>query len=278
MIVFLKNPLFALFLFAPLAVAQTTIDLSKPVSQSLKPDILYWPMDGGTLDVPVPLEVDDASGNGFTGLLQAGKIHPAPVYDLGKFDTALKFHGLTPPVQNIDGQERNLNPSPSVVWMIRDTPGFSNANKFELAGKSFTAGLWIRIEKISPKYQSVLLMNWGTSPESQWSLNLVKNARDQWDMRVLRTKSVETDVINDGNWHHLAFSIEEKEGGIAVNYWLDGVRLGAQVTTPTALVESFISADQIFRVGERNVANFSTGFAGMIDDVFVTSGVLSFHP
>lgn len=279
MIALLKNQILTFLLFVPLAAAQTAIDLSQPISKSLKPDILYWSFDGGTVGYSDPMEVEDSSGNGFTGKLKPGKIHPEPVYAAGKFGTALRFHGLTPPVEGEDGKQRTANPSPSVFWRVRDTPDVPDLQKFELAGKSFTAGLWIKLEKINEgESQSVFLMNWGTFPASLWSFILVKDQRDEWIMRMLRTKSVGTDVLSDGAWHHVAFSLEAKDGEISVTYWLDGEILGEPVTSPSVIAESQSVADQIFQVGERNVANFSTGFAGLLDDVFVTSGVHTFQP
>jgi len=269
----------AFLFFVPLLTAQTTIDLKKPVSESLKPDVLYWSLDGGTVGHSEPAEVEDGSGNGFTGKLRSGKIHPEPVYAPGKFGTALRFHGVTPPVTGEDGLQRTADPSSSIGWRVRDTPDVPDLQKFELAGKSFTAGLWIKLEKINEgESQSVFLMNWGTSPASQWSFILVKDQRDEWIMRMLRTKSVGTRVLSDGAWHHVAFSLEAKEGEILVTYWLDGEILGEPVTNPAVIAESQSVADQIFQVGERNVANFSTGFAGLLDDVFVTSGVHTFQP
>jgi len=271
---------FFLLVFVSSASAETVIELSKPVSASLKPDCLYWPCDGGTIGRPDPVETEDLSGNGYTGKLQPGKIHPEPVYAAGKFGTALRFHGPTPPVMGDDGKETLLDPSPSVIWRLRDTGDVSDDSKLDLAGKSFTAGLWIKFEKLNQGgLQSVLLMNRGYLPDSQWNFVLVKDVLEQWTMRVLRTQSSQkTDILNDGEWHHVAFSLEAHAGGITVTYWLDGVILGEPVTSPSVIGEVQSDAERIFRVGERNVANFSTGFAGMIDDIFVTNGVHTFQP
>ena len=278
----LKSSLLCLFLFAAgRAFSEGAIDLSKPVSQSLKPDTLYWPLDGGTVGEPLPIEVVDVSGNGFTGKLIAGKIHPEPVYAAGKFGTAVRFHGDTPPVTGDDGKETLRNPNPCIRWQLRDSPEMADGGKLDMAGKSFTAGLWIKVEKINHgQIQTIMLMNRGYAPARQWGFMLAKDDMDAWTLRVQGSKNSEkTDALNDSAWHHLAFSLDSKSGGEStVTYWLDGKVLGEPVTLPVAIAEPESDTERVFRVGERNVANFSTGFAGLIDDVFVTTGVHTFQP
>jgi len=281
MIPFLKNQLFlCLLLFAGRASAQTTINLSNPVSQSLKPDALYWPCDGGTIGKSSPPEANDLSGNDFTGKLLPGKIHPEPVYAEGKFGTALRFHGITPPVAGDDGKETFRNPNPCIMWQLRDSPGMADGGKLDMAGKSFTAGLWIKIENINlGQMQSIMLMNRGFAPERQWGFMLVKDNLDDWTLRVQNSKnSAKTNALNDSGWHHLAFSLDSHDGETTVTYWLDGAVLGEPVISRGTIAEPESDAERVFRVGERNVANFSTGFAGLIDDIFVTSGIHTFQP
>jgi len=278
----LKTSFYCLVIFvSSRAFSQTPIDLSKPVSQSLKPDTLYWPCDGGTLGTSSPEEVADLSGNGFEGKLLPGKIHPQPVYAEGKFGTAVLFHGMTPPVANDEGKEVLRNPNPSIRWQLRDTPGTSDGDKLDMAGKSFTAGLWIKIKEINhSQTQTIMLMNRGYAPERQWGFMLIKDDRDEWTVIFRGLKSsIKTEVLNDSGWHHLAFSLDFKsDGGSTVTYWLDGTVLGEPVTGTAVIAEPESDAERVFRVGERNVANFSTGFAGLIDEVFVTTGVHTFQP
>ncbi|MEI8313702.1 MAG: LamG-like jellyroll fold domain-containing protein [Verrucomicrobiota bacterium] len=280
MIALLKKPALCLLVFSNWACAQAAIDLSKPVSQSLKPDTLYWPCDGGTIGKSSPPEVKDLSGNGFTGKLLPGKIHPEPVYAAGKFGTALRFHGVTPPVAGDDGKETFRNPNPCIRWQLRDSPGMADGAKLDMAGKSFTAGLWIKVEKTNPSQaQSIMLMNRGFAQERQWGFMLAKDNLDAWTLRIQSSKSsVKTDAINDSAWHHLAFSLDSHDGETTVTYWLDGAILGEPVTSGRVIAEPESDAERVFRVGERNVANFSTGFAGLIDDIFVTSGIHTFQP
>lgn len=281
MITLLKTSIFCFLLFAATkASSQTTINLSKPVSQSLNPDTLYWPCDEGTLGTSSPEEVIDLSGNGFDGKLLPGKLHPQPIYAEGKFGTAIQFHGDTPPVVGDGGKETARNPNPSIRWRLRDTPG-TEGNQLDMAGKSFTAGLWIKVEKSnSGKMQTIMLMNRGYAPDRQWGFMLIKDDMDLWTLMVRGLKStIQTDVLNDSGWHHLAFSLDSHgDDGSTVSYWLDGMVLGEPVTGPSAILEPESDAERVFQVGERNVGNFSSGFAGLIDDIFVTTGIHTFQP
>jgi hypothetical protein len=282
MITFLKTSIFCILLFAATrASSQTTINLSKPVSQSLNPDTLYWPCDDGTPGTSFPEEVLDLSGNGFDGKLLPGNLHPQPIYAEGKFGTAIQFHGDTPPVVGDDGKETPRNPNPSIRWRLRDTPGMAESNLLDMAGKSFTAGLWIKVEKFnSGTTQTIMLMNRGYVPERQWAFMLIKDDMDAWTLRVQGMKnSIKTDALNDAGWHHLAFSLDsESEGTSTVTYWLDGEVLGEPVSALSVIKEPESDAERVLRVGERNVGDYSSGFAGLIDEVFVTTGVHIFQP
>ena len=245
--------LVGILLAIPCASAQTTIDLSQPVSKSLKPDTLYWSFDQGT--VGESQLVEDESGNGFDGQPLAGSAEPEPANADGKF----------------------LKPNARVTWRPTKTSGSADGPKLDMSGKSFTAGLWIQLDKIHQgESQGVVLMHRGFV-NSAWMFSMVKDSKDQWAFALLRAKSTEkTQVLNDGKWHHLAFSYNANDG--IVTYWLDGEVFGAPVAATEKILASQAENDLVFTLGERNVANFSTGFSGTADDVFVTTGTHGFKP
>lgn len=265
--------LVGILLAIPCASAQTTIDLSQPVSKSLKPDTLYWSFDQGT--VGESQLVEDESGNGFDGQPLAGSAEPEPACAKGKFGAGLHFPWTAAPVANADG--KFLKPNARVTWRPTKTSGSADGPKLDMSGKSFTAGLWIQLDKIHQgESQGVVLMHRGFV-NSAWMFSMVKDSKDQWAFALLRAKSTEkTQVLNDGKWHHLAFSYNANDG--IVTYWLDGEVFGAPVAATEKILASQAENDLVFTLGERNVANFSTGFSGTADDVFVTTGTHGFKP
>lgn len=84
--------------------------------------------------------------------------------------------------------------------------------------------------------------------------------------------------MDDQEWHHLAFTVDMSGDAGCVSFFLDGQPLGEPVPMQEPLLAPEIDADRFLILGERNVGNFGTGFAGLMDDVFITSGVHSFIP
>ncbi len=268
-----------LLLACPAVFGQTAIIVSKPVSQSLKPDVIYWSFDQGSPGESLPELVEDESGNGLDGRLMAGGVHPEPVYVQGRFGAGLRFPGPTPPVVGEDGFSRQVQLNPRVMWRLKKVAGAPDGASLDMAGKSFTGGAWVKIEKIKEgEPQSISLMHQGAA-EGQWSFNLMKDERDSWKLSALFTPSSEkTEVLNNGAWHHVAFSYETKNGENLITFWLDGEPFGDPVPTTRVIAPALTDKHRAFTVGERNMAYFSTGFEGAVDDVFVTSGVHGFKP
>lgn len=255
----------------PLSAA--TIDLSKPVSESLKPDGIYWAFDNGTRGDSYPVEVEDTSGNNYDGRLREGKVRPLPVYDEGKFGLALRFPALPE-----DFEYNPRNPNPAVIWRLRDTPEAWDETKLDMEGKSFTGGLWMKLDKIlEGQRQVIVLFVRGSSPR-QWGFVLVKEPTDDWTFRFARCISPKTQELNDGAWHHVAFVVDAEGDASFVSFWLDGQRLGEPIALEAPLLAPETDSDRFFILGESNVGNFSTGFEGLLDDVFVTGGVHTFEP
>lgn len=263
----------------PAVFGQSTIDLSKPVSQSLKPDVVYWSFDQGLPGQSLPEVVEDESGNGLDGRLLAGAVQPEPTYVEGKFGAGIRFPGATPAVVGEDGFSRQVQLNPRVMWRLKKVTGSPDGASLDMAGKSFTGGAWVKIEKIKEgEPQSISLMHQGAA-EGQWSFNLMKDERDSWKLSAVFTPSSEkTEVLNNRAWHHVAFAFETKNGESQITFWLDGEPLGDPVPTTRVIAQAPTEKHRAFTVGERNMGYFSTGFEGAVDDVFVTSGVQGFKP
>ena len=263
-----------ILLAIPCAFAQTTIDFSQPVSASLRPDGVYWSFDQGVVGGSEPDAVEDDSGNGFIGQLLAGAVHPKPVYAKGKFGTGLGFSGVTPATVGIDGLVRQIQPNPRVTWRMSKMSGIGDETKLDMAGVSFTAGLWIKIDEFKTgEAQTIFLMHRGAGP-SQWAFMLIKDKAEAWKLNALGTLSTDkTEIFNDSAWHHVAFVLEQKDGEGTVSFWVDGEFFGSPVAKKDLIPLPERNNERIFTVGERNAANFSTGF---VDDAFVTSGAHSF--
>ncbi len=265
----------ALFVLAVIpSLSAGTIDLSKPVSESLKPDGIYWTFDEGTVGESFPLEVEDHSGNEYTGRLRDGKIRTWPVYDHGKFGLALRFPAFP------EGFDHPMDsPNPSVLWQLKDTPGAWDETKLDLERKSFTGGLWIKFDEILlGEREVVYLLVRGRLAPRQWMFVLVKEPTDKWQLYFGNYRSAETQALDDQEWHHLAFTVDMRGDAGYVSFFLDGQPLGEPVPMQESLLAPEIDADRFLILGERNVGNFGTGFAGLMDDVFITSGVHSFIP
>lgn len=271
--------LLILFAASSQADAQKVVDLSRPVSESLKPDGIYWTFDGGVMDSEVTGVVEDMSGNGYDGRAFAGDVHPAPAYVEGKFGTALYFKGETPGMVDGDGKTRTLR-NPRLRWRLVDTPGAWDIERLDMSGKSFSGGVWIRFDQIKTgESQSVVVFQRGMPPDaSRWSFVLLKDARDQWKLGMGGAFSSVTSLPNDTNWHHVGFSFKKADEGNVVTFWIDGQPLGAPVATEATVaeVQNSVQARRL-TFGESAVGNFSTGFIGAMDDAFVTSGELKFQ-
>ncbi|HRJ72167.1 MAG TPA: hypothetical protein PLS03_08070 [Terrimicrobiaceae bacterium] len=267
------------FLVCPWAFAQTTIDLSKPVSESLTPDGIYWTFDQGVVGGSEPEDVEDVSGNGMTGRILPGAVHPKAVYVKGKFGNALGFSGVTPGIEGSDGILRQSRPNARVTWRPGKMSGVGDEVKLDLANGSLTAGIWVKMDAIlSGEAQTVFLMHRGAGV-GQWAFLLIKDKADAWKINVLGAISTDkTEIFNDGAWHHVAFVREVKDEENIVSFWVDGEQFGSPVVKKNEISPPENGNDRVFTVGERNAANFSTGFSGALDEAFVTSGAHAFKP
>jgi len=253
------------------------IDLSKPVVQSLKPDVLCWSFDGGTIDDWMPDPVEDLSGNSFEGKLLAGESHPKPTYVQGKFGTGIRLEGNTPQTSSEDGSNRT-HQNPRVSWSDLDIPQAPDPGRLDLMNKAFTAGAWVKFDKVETDESQIYIFHSGTP--AGWAFFLSRNAKGLWTFNFYgggaKTAVKDFDAnFEDLQWHHVAFSHASDGDTGTIIFYRDGVAVG----TPMPLGAGVAPKEderRMFTLGERNVGRFSSGLVGAFDDVFVTTGVCSF--
>ena len=241
----------------PIVAQDKVIDLSKPVIESVKPDRLYWPFDDGELGLSRPNPTADQSGNSLNGALQGEKTALTPDYVTGKYGTAISIEGT--PTQ-----------SPCVGWRP-SSPDSPSVEKLNLGKTSFTMGAWIKLGESEPGERAHVVF----FQTPAWHFALIKTGDDQWVPTLVSQKRAKGPAIlglQDGNWHHLAMSVEnDAEGtGAMITFWHDGQVLG----TPQRL-EASIPPEVALRfrmtLGRSNIKG-----ATVFDDAFITSGVYSF--
>jgi hypothetical protein len=239
------------------------IDLKKPVGESIKPDGFYWSFDDGIEGTTDPNLVEDLSGNGYMARLGAEPTSQLPTYALGKFGTCFYVHGF-----------------PRIEWneLHKNNDASDNA-RIDMAGQSFTGGVWYKMEDRKLKTHALirkdentkgwrLLLNTTTDGQegeagNSWTVNLqVGNSQNR------ATSQATTEVFADGNWHHVGFSLRRAPGSedMEVTYYIDG-----QVLEAVQFSSTMPEAQKRFIL-------VGYGCSGLVDDAFVTSGVHSFKP
>lgn len=249
-----------------------TIDLSKPVSDSLKPDIVYWPLDGGEIGGNQPNPVEDASGNGFNAyLLQGENGEEVPSYVEGKFGTAVRLKG-----RDSVGQDPHIN------WRATDSFA-AEPDKLNLSGAAFTAGAWVRLEQEETRNgQTIVVFERGQSAgeTSYVNLYLRNGGNDRWSLRLHAlggyADASTPFALDQGEWHHVAVSVEPMEEGIRVLFWFDGQQVGQSTRPQLSIPEPTREWQHTLSVGERNVSHHHSYTDFSVDDFFITSGIVTF--
>ncbi len=257
------------------------INLSKPVSESIKPDGIYWNFDGADIGQSSPEIVQDHSGNGYDGRLTAGGSHISlPSYIKGRFGTALHVDCTIPVGKDGEAVESTRVPKSSVRWRLRDTPGAWENTKLDMDGKSFTGGVWIKFDEVDPAPSQTIVLFQRGRKDSVWYFRLQKKKGSDWSLHFRQARSTaDTSIFSDHDWHHVAFSYDVQPDGSTVTFWLDGVEFGKPVhIKDDPRIPTPDDTDRGFRLGEQHIGSFSTGFTGALDDAFVTSGVHTFKP
>jgi len=245
------------------------IDLSRPVSESVAPDRLYWNFDDGPRNPVFSGCVVDHSPSHYHGRLYPGDFNAEPTWTAGRFGSALYLEGAAMPYRDRNGTLRVRN-NPKVVWRLVDTPEAWEVDRLNLDNTSFTAGLWIRVDRSREgESQSITLMSRGQPQEpGRWGFYLSKDAGARWSLRFNRLASrLRTEAFNDGAWHHVALAVDAP--GKEVTFWLDGETLGDPVPMPEPLPPP---EDE----GRAGILSVGENLIGAIDDLFVTSGLYHF--
>ncbi len=255
--------------------ASDIISLSKPISENIKPDGVYWNFDEGKLGETDPNPVVDGSGNDFPGYLLPGTNGEWPVYVEGKFGTAIHLKGEHPTDQD-----------PRVSWNALESPG-QDETRLDLTGKDFTVGAWIKFSNIQPGVEQNFVIcerGFSSGTNSYWSLVVIKSAQDKWYLRItlpgVYQHSEGTQIyFSDEEWHHVAMSLHVTEHASEISFWFDGQLIQDRRPLDSAIPPMETDGkNRIFTVGERNPHFHISNADAMVDDVFVTSGIYSFEP
>ncbi len=254
------------------------IDLSKPVGESIKPDVLYWAFDDGSVGFMMPDPVEDLSGNGFSGKLMEGAKNPTPIYTEGKFGTAILLQGNTPSSETPEGKLQTfLNPRVSCVANAKKE--VSDPSLLHMKATNFTAGAWVRIDEVNDgKMQRIPVFYLGHL--TGWKFEIFKEVNGSWLLRFSGGGGsakipVEAVDLGDKHWHHVAFAYSLRGEDGEVVFYVDGSPLGDPLELKGRIgQEEGISS--FFTMGEFNVGNFSDGLVGAFDDAFVTTGAHTF--
>jgi hypothetical protein len=262
-----------LYLAQPVtAVEPVSIDVNKPVSESLRPDGFLWAFDDGIVGTSEPKAVEDLSGNGIAGLLGASKEVPMPTYADGKFGTAIYLQGQ----------------GGIVRWaetFRTDSPmGFLTTDG---TGKSFTTGMWFKMEDTKPVAHILLRRDGGNrkgfrvalvkadskdneTPGSSWTMRI-----EHGDYKGNPGTLATTGAFADGGWHHIGVSVapdtsspqaEEELARFTAVYWLDGEVLDTV---------TFSTQEIVIEPGTHSIV-VGDSAQGLVDDVFISSGVHTF--
>ncbi len=246
-----------------------TIDPNKPISESLKPDILYFNFDEGGDASPTSL-----AELPLTASVEPGKTGVNPVSKPSRnalFGTALEFnYGSLPPFTGVNEKTAGnhlLVPNHSAV---------------QLVGQSFTLGAWVQIpenvEIPTSAYKKILGKGAYSKDHPGWALQ-ISMREGVWVVTFL-TSSMDSDLsrmaaplpggLEPGAWHHLAVTFNQEAGKIT--FWFDGTAISTQ-----NLTENIGESEAPLFIGENGMSLYSNTPLSM-DEVFIISGAHDFVP
>lgn len=264
------------------------IDLSKPVSESLETFTgIYWKMDDAYFD-GTHTRTTDASGNDYTGYLEAGVESPVPYLVSG-----VNLPGATGYGSAIRLTSNDATPSPSDrnSRIYYNVP--SNNNHLGMEATDFTAGAWLSFSSLQEGAQQVMIMDRGVrglNPSGNgggWAFYLEKNANDLWRIAFTARDNTASSTVYSGSytdlninldeWFHFAFAFDyDATAGNNITFYLNGVSLGSIAIDRNITIGTSTSARR-FSVGERANSTYSSTFDGSVDDLFVTEGLHTFQ-
>ncbi len=256
-------------IFSVSAAQADTIDPNKPLSESLKPDILYF-----DFDLEDSGQQASKAEEGFVATVETGKAglppesRPGPNAALGK---ALEFnYGNRPPFDDANDE------------FMGNHLKVSDAPSLRLMGQSFTLGAWIQLPENAQlplsAYKTILSKGGFTAAYPGWALQI--NQRDEgWYARLslvgadenMQFALVKLPGLHPGEWHHLAASFDAETKMAAI--WFDG----EQIFKRELPVEVEDSSDRPLIVGERGMSTHNN-MPIVLDEVFIVSGVHDFVP
>ena len=259
---------------SPTIASAQTIDLGKPLPESLKPDILYFNFDEvqGTA-------VSSGILGGIDATIEAGTVTapPTPADGLSIwFKKAMEFNYGAP-------EASPEVPNATIQGNYVKVP---TAPELNLEGQSFTMGAWVKVlaegndlPENSTKY---ILGKGGYNKDVPgWAFVLQKRSANRWVLLFQHSsgqgaetesavvgwmKSFTTDV-----WHHIALSYNHEANTLL--FYLDGISIDPSPFEPFRIGAS----TNLLLVGERGVAHYGTMRVAM-DEVFIVSGVHELVP
>ncbi len=246
-----------------------TIDPNKPISESLKPDILYFNFDE-EIGAPLPSLAEQP----LTASMEPGKVEATPAWKPGRnalFGKALEFHyGAHPPFPGVNERTAGNH------LLVPNHPAV------QLTGQSFTLGAWVQIPENAEVPANAYKKLMGKGAYSQdypgWAFQI--SMRDGgWAMTFL-TASMDATLarfaaplpagLQPGVWHHLAVSYNKEAGKIV--FWFDGTAISTQ-----NLTEDIGESEAPLFIGENGMSLYSNTPL-LMDEVFITSGAHDFDP
>lgn len=263
--------------------AQSVIDLSKPVGESLETITgIYYQFDSVT-----GTTTPDASGNNYTGNLDAGENVSLPSLTGGVnlpgasgFGTGLELYSPSTATGNLNRVYVNLGAT----------------NNLGMVATDFTAGMWLRLDSVSAGTQKIILMDRGGMNANsgvnggQWGFFLDKDTNNEWRigfqvgdgasyMNGYHNDLYQNLSLQNGTWHHLGFTYDYiADDDNVVTFWLNGESIGSASFNLDITSGHTNATVRRFSIGDRSTSNyFTTYFDGAIDDLFVTTGLHTFQ-
>ena len=244
-------------------VAGKVIDLKKPVGASLKPDRFYWSFDDGIIGESEPTTVVDQSENGFDGQIARDRAPVAPIYVDGVFGAGIYMQG-NPQVSWRPGQKQDIASAPSKLLM---------------KGLPFTAGIWFKMDDLKTNghvliYRDDILIGWQLVVQRDAAEDVDADGTSWFfdlglgDSREKSKSQAFTSVFADRQWHHIGFSVSPDPDGenFTVVYWLD-----REIFDTVSFKATIPDPDP-----EKQFLCVGNGVWGMLDDVFITTGIHTF--
>jgi len=255
-------------LLASLPARAETIDPNKPVSESLKPDLLYFNFD----------EEEDGyivsqAESGLAASIETGKVDTPPAWKPGPgkaFGQALEFNygshpAFTGPNDSTAGNHLRIPDDPSL----------------RLAGQSFTIGAWIQLPEgaeLPPRpYKKIISKGGHSGSYPGWSLQ-ISGRKGVWHLSLLLVGPDHVQIRGDarlpdlepGAWQHVAASFDEDSKDLTL--WVDGVPVYVG-DAPAEVGESTLP----LVIGENGMSIYNN-MPLVVDEVFIVSGVHDFVP